>query len=352
MEDGERKTISKSGFRTKTEAKAEAEKIEYQLNIGLNVSAGEMLFTDYYKNWVETYKTGAHSTATDKGYKHAVKVVEEYFTGIKLKNISRESYQRFLNDFSQGRAKQTVRKINIRIGAALKDAFHNGEIPVNPAYKPSIRGESSADASEKFLQEQEAKAVIDALLDGLQLNYISRYMLILQFATGMRISEVMAITFNDLDFLNNTVVINKSWDYKYTRDFKPTKNHESRKITVDKLTMDIIKELYDYQINKKIVDSKQRLFERKGKIPSVNAVNKTLARACKRADVQAVTSHALRHTHASILLLNDVNIAYISKRLGHRDMSITMDVYAHVLDEMQEKSGQASAEIIQQIYNE
>lgn len=350
--DGKREFISKGGFNTKTEAKVEAEKIEYQLNIGLNVSAGEMLFVDYYKNWVETYKMGAYSIETDKFYEQAITVVEDYFSGVKLKSITRESYQRFLNDFSKGRAKATVRKAHTKVGAALIDAFHNGDISINPAYKPTIRGGAGVKSSDKFLHEEEVKAVMNELLSGIRLDYMSRYMLILQFATGMRISEVMAITFKDLDFLNNTVMIDKSWDYKFTRDFKPTKNHESRKVSVDKKTMQIIKELYDHQINKKVLDNKQRLFEMKGKIPSVNAVNKTLRRACKRAGVQEVTSHALRHTHASILLLNDVNVAYISKRLGHRDMSITMDVYAHVLDEMQEKSGQASVEILQEIYND
>lgn len=88
-----------------------------------------------------------------------------------------------------------------------------------------------------------------------------------------------------------------------------------------------------------------------GKIPSINAINKTLKRACIRADVEVVTSHALRHTHASILLLKEVSVPYISKRLGHRNTSITTDIYSYVLDELESKSEQLSTDILGQFYD-
>lgn len=349
--NGERKELSKSGYSTKGEAKVAADKVEYELNSGIAIERGEMLFVDYYKEWIETYKIGAYSLETDRFYNDAVRVVEKYFKDVRLKDISRESYQRFLNDYSDGRAKETVRKAHTKVGAPLRDAFHNGHIPLNPAYNPTIRGAEGVRESEKFLHESEAKAVTQELLNGIRLDYVSRYMLILQFATGMRISEVMAITFKDLDFLRNRVDINKSWDYKFNQGFHPTKNREERNITVDKQTMKIIREFYDHQLSKKIVDSKGRLFANKGKTPSINAINKTLRRACKRAGVKEVTSHALRHTHASILILKGVSIAYISKRLGHKNISITSDTYSHVLDELEAKNESETMDIFSTIYD-
>src|SRR5699024_2203661 len=162
---------------------------------------------------------------------------------------------------------------------------------------------------------------------------------------------IMGLQFKDINFLNNRIDINKSWDYKYTNDFKPTKNRESRNISVDKNTMEIIKRLYDHQLSKKIQDNKQRLFAVNGKIPDINAVNKALRRACKRAGVQEVTSHALRHTHASLLILNGVSMTYISQRLGHQTISITEEVYSHVLDELAVKNEKESADMFFNIYN-
>lgn len=349
--DGIRREKSKSGYTTRTEALVAGNKAWNEWNSGINIEKGEMLFLDYYKEWIEVYKIGAFSMETDSFYYGAVNVVEQYFKGIKLKEISRESYQRFLNEYSEGRSKETVRKAHTKIGAPLRDAFQNGYIPLNPAYRPTIRGNEGTKESDKFLNEGEAKAVIEELLNGIKLNYTSRYMLILQFATGARIAEIMGLQFKDLDFLHNRVSINKTWDYKFNQGFMPTKNRGQRTISVDKETMAIIKEFYDHQLSKKIVDSKQRLFAVNGKIPSFNAINKTIKRACKRAGVNEVTSHALRHTHASILILKGVSIAYISKRLGHKKISITSDIYSHVLDELEVKNESESMDIFSTIYD-
>ena len=164
-------------------------------------------------------------------------------------------------------------------------------------------------------------------------------------------SEVMALQFKDFNFLNNYIDINKSWDYKETLDFKPTKNRETRIISVDKKTMKLMKDFYDYQLSQKVVDNKQRIFAVNGKVPDVNSINRALKRACKRAGIMEVTSHALRHTHASLLLLNGVSLAYISRRLGHKDITMTANTYSHVLKELEAKSEKESADIFYNIYN-
>lgn len=353
-ENGERKEISKSGFATKAEAKIHADKIEHELNFGLQINKGDQLFTEYYSQWIKTYKLGAFSPETDRFYETGEKIVHEYFPGKKLKEISREDYQSFLNKYAENngnmRAKETVRKMHYKIGASLDDAHANGYIPNNPTHRAIIRGMDGVKESEKYLNEGEAKKLLEALLDGLKISYISRYLLILQLATGMRVSEAMAITFKDINFKDRTLNIDKSWDYKFYHEFKPTKNKTTRKITVDQTTLNILRPLYDHQRSKKIQDQHQRLFESNGEVPSINAINKALKRACERSNVPVVTSHALRHTHASILLLNGISLPYISRRLGHRDITTTADIYAHVLKELEIKNDQESADIFYDIY--
>lgn len=339
MKDGKQKELSKSGFRTKSEAKVEADRIEHEINLGVDHAKGDTLFTDYYRSWVKAYKTGVYSTETDKFYEHAIKLVNEYFSNIPLKEITREMYQNFLNEYSKGRSKETVRKTHTKIGAALRDAHQNGYLQRNPASRPIIKGADGQKDSMKYLHAKEAKSLINELLDGLKPTYTTRYMLLLQLATGMRISEVMALQFKDFDFVRNRIDVNKSWDYKFHNDFKPTKNKDTRNISVDKRSMAIIKELYDYQLSQKVIDSKQLIFVgRAGKVPSVHAINKALRRACGRAKIPVVTSHALRHTHASMLILEGADISYIARRLGHRDSSVTIEVYIHVLKELEKRN--------------
>ena len=349
--DGKQKEMSKSGFRTKTEAKIEADRIEHEMNLGVEHLKGDMLFSDYYRNWVKAYKTGMFSIETDKFYEHAIRLVDRYFKGKTLNSITREYYQNFLNEYSEGRSKETVRKAHTKVGVALRDAHQNGYLQRNPALRPTIKGNEGQKDSLKYLHSQDAKNLLRELLSGLNISYTTRYMLILQLATGMRISEVMALQFKDLDFLNNRVDINKSWDYKFNNDFKPTKNKDSRNISVDATTMKIIKELYDYQLSKKVMDGKQRLFVgQANQTPSINAINKALNRACKRAGVPSITNHALRHTHASMLILEGADLSYVAKRLGHRDSTITASVYVHVLKELEEKNEEKIDKIFNILY--
>ncbi|MDN6194694.1 MAG: tyrosine-type recombinase/integrase, partial [Alkalibacterium sp.] len=62
-----------------------------------------------------------------------------------------------------------------------------------------------------------------------------------------------------------------------------------------------------------------------------------------------VTVHALRHTHASILLAEGVSINTISSRLGHANVGITQNTYSHILDELKEKDNNKMMSVLMQI---
>ena len=94
------KVYSKSGFRTKTEAKVAADKVEHELNIGVQIDKASQLFVDYYKEWIEVYKLGVYSKGTDNFYLNALTLIEEHFPSHRLKEITREEYQSFLNEYA------------------------------------------------------------------------------------------------------------------------------------------------------------------------------------------------------------------------------------------------------------
>lgn len=82
-----------------------------------------------------------------------------------------------------------------------------------------------------------------------------------------------------------------------------------------------------------------------------NAVNKVLKKICDRLKVTQITSHGLRHTHASILLLlKHVSIKYLSRRLGHRDIVTTLKTYTHILDELDQLKTRAVDETMNDLY--
>ena len=70
-------------------------------------------------------------------------------------------------------------------------------------------------------------------------------------------------------------------------------------------------------------------------------VSKAFTKLVKEAGFSDLTMHGLRHTHATILLEQGVNPKVVSERLGHASVATTMDIYSHVLPDMQEKAAQA-----------
>ena len=128
------------------------------------------------------------------------------------------------------------------------------------------------------------------------IHIVLKPLCILQLATGARIGEIMALTYDSLDFKKNTLTINKSWDYKSAHGFKPTKNKENRTIGVDAKTMALLKPYYD-EVKKASLKSRfnnpNRLVfvSMNGDPITVDAVNKCLRHACTRAGIPTITSH-------------------------------------------------------------
>ncbi|WP_373712008.1 tyrosine-type recombinase/integrase [Jeotgalibaca porci] len=353
--NGNYRQKSKQGFPTKTAAKEVAEPLEIKLKANVHLTDADMLFTDYYSNWIKTYKIGMFSPETDKIYRTAEKLVQANFGRLKLRQVSKDKYQQFISDYSEGRSKETVRKIHNKVAACLRHAFHSGSIPIDVTHKITIKGNAGMDPEAKYIEEHELKALVIAIKDGLTFNQTSRYMLLLQASTGARIGEIMALTFDSFDFKNQTIRINKSFDYKNTKDIKDTKNGVHRVIDIDDDTIRMIKPYYDYKRKQSLTsilnNSRNLLFvDDYMRVISPEAVNKSLARACKRAGIKRITSHGLRHTHASMLLTNGVPIQIVAERLGDT-VEVVTSVYAHVLQKMRDKNKELVQAIAQSMFN-
>lgn len=74
----------------------------------------------------------------------------------------------------------------------------------------------------------------------------------------------------------------------------------------------------------------------KGKVCN-STVNDIICRYCKKASVQVISIHGLRHTHASILLFAGVSIASVARRLGHSSMNTTQKTYLHIIQELENR---------------
>lgn len=336
--DGKYRTKSKNGFRTKSEAQAEAEKLERLLSSGYEVDRNET-YADYMKNWYETYKKDVHSENNNADIELSLKWVKHYFKNTPLKEVTREKYQKFLNWYGNGRATASVRKVHIYASGCLEDAYNQGHIPRNPVWKISIKGTVPAKQDkEKFLNYEDAQKLILYLKEDLRVEWHSRYMILIALATGMRFAEILALNWDDIDLDEGIIDVNKSFDYRKASEFSTTKTVSSiRKIAIDPSSVELLKDFKErndkkYGNNLFIEETAVGYYH-----VSNSAVNKALHNACKRIKIKKINFHSLRHTHCSLLIYSGANIKYISQRLGHSSTDITYRIYGHIIEEMEEK---------------
>lgn len=150
--------------------------------------------------------------------------------------------------------------------------------------------------------------------------------ILIALETGVRLGEIAAITINDINFKNCTISISKSYSVAVQK-VTETKNEQShRTISITQDLKNVIQEhcdlfpLYNHYYN--------RQFSRR------------LNYILEKLDIPRIRFHDLHHSHASFLLYNDVSIDYVSKRLGHKNTRITLDVYAHMLKEKEQEQDQ------------
>jgi integrase len=289
------------------------------------------LFADYLDLWIETYKVGAVRQVTLNKYYINAGHVRELAPTLTMANLNRQTYQKLLNDFSKTHEKQTTADFHTQVKACIKDALHEDILEKDPTYKAVIKGKEAAPKKVKFLSEVELGKLINALQLG---DIPSRDWLILFLSkTGTRFAEALGVTPADFDFSTNKVTINKTWNYKESKGgFSKTKNATSvREIVLDQLTAYQMKQLI------KGLPKDEPIFVEKDKRVFNSTVNAYLEKLCKELDITVIAAHALRHTHASVLLANGVSMLSVSKRLGHSDTVTTQRVYSHITDELDKK---------------
>lgn len=355
--DGKFRTKSENGFSTKKEAQLAAAEIENRYSKGYSIKAGEQPFPKYFRNWYETFRKGKKSIDNDNDIRRAVEFSERFFPNTILKDLSRDEYQKALNKFGKDHATATVKKHHTYMKMALKDAIEEGIIFRDPTYRVNAVGQiPSKDESLKFLSYDESVNLVKTLIDGLRDDYLSRFIILFAMASGCRYSEIIGLTWDRINFKEKTVRIDRTWDYKYTNDFSNTKNYQSRRvITIDDNTLELLKRLKKHQSkyylksglrnNKKLVFLNDDM-----ELVSNNAVNKVLRKFCRKIGTTEITCHGLRHTHASILIYQGVNIKYVSRRLGHLDIVTTLQTYQHILDEMEQKESTVVNDLISKMY--
>lgn len=322
----EGKTYRKSGFTTKREAVEAETKAKNDLLDGFQFDNNITLF-DYFKEWSETYKKPVVSEKTYVSYTTIMNHLEKASIGkITLKDITKVKYQKFINEFAKTHTDESVRKLNGKIRSSIDDAIYEGILKKNFTYKIKYVGKNEA-------QQEDDKYITLKQYSDLKKELKTKYtdsslVLFVMVVTGCRISGAINLKYDYIDRFKRTIYINE------------------QKTTTSPRTVEVSKEDMDHIL--KVLEQRPATMD--GFVfsngISTNAVNKALKGYCERLGIKQITTHAIRHTHCSYLLSKDVSIHYISKRLGHKNIKVTLEVYSHLLEESFEEENKKAVEAL------
>ncbi|MBS4190347.1 site-specific integrase [Bacillus sp. FJAT-49705] len=342
------KPIRKGGFKTKKEAQVAAAEVEANLQKGISPHFKKESFDEYFNEWVKVYKSDI-SHVTLKRYNDTLETIKSYFGDKPIQEISKREYQVFLNEYGLTHAKETTRKINIHIRACVKEAIDEGIIRVDFTRDAVITGSVEAKRpEEKHLNYSESKQLMSEIYIRLDRS-LGYYLLLLGLTSGMRFAEMIGLTRKDFDFKINEININKTWDYKTGKGFDKTKNDPSnRVIKMDSRTMSTFKKLFrntPANIHNLVFFSPSS----KNKVLTNEFANKILKKTLKDLNIEPISVHGLRHTHASVLLYRKVSIYFVSERLGHATIDTTLRHYSHVIKELREEDTKNTINTFEQL---
>ena len=294
----------------------------------LTIEEKSELFYIYYEKWIRIYKEGAIRKVTMRKYEITLLWLKKLVPELRLSQLNRISYQQLLNDYAEFHERQTTMDFHHQIKAAILDAVDEGFIDRDPTRKAIIKGRVPRIKKIKYLNQFELHTLLVNLKLTSEINW--DWLILIIAKTGMRFSEALALTPKDFDFPHQSLIVDKTWDYKGDGGFLPTKNKSSvRKIQLDWQTIIKFSEIIKGLPEDKPIFVNGRVFN--------STVNGVLERYCKKLGIPVISIHGLRHTHASLLLFAGVSIASVARRLGHASMTTTQKTYIHIIQEMENR---------------
>jgi integrase len=275
---------------------------------------------NYGQKWLGSPLRG-QAESTLMQYKDTFKLrIKPYFGSKRLDEIKKRHIKDFISelkgkDLAAGRC-QFILSI---LSSIFENAIEDELIDLNPcqrAQKYCGKNEPEEVAPLTSIEVQETLENAS----GLRFEAYTAYLVTVR--TGLRIGELLALEWSDIDFDARTVEVSKTYRY-HLKKTGPPKNNKTR--TVD-LTPACVEALRKLRSQRKVVSISGLVFTNaKGKRLS----HKYLPRTLKKIAPRPIRFHDLRHTYATLRIAKGDNIVDVSKQLGHHKVAFTLDKYAH-----------------------
>lgn len=351
---------------TKKDVEVELAKFVTEVQNGLIIDGKSLKFSEFTEIWKRDYGSKELAPST---YKRYCRILETrllpYFGHFYINKIRPTDIMKFYDllekDTQLVRKKgnngsktkkplsgKTILEHHRLLRAMLHKAVYWQLIVTNPAER--VQPPKARKPKRRSYDDEQTKILLEnlELLPNEDTKY--KFAIILTVFTGVRLGELMGLEWQDVDFKNGIISINRSSQYLadmgvFTK--VPKTESSIREIAIPEFIISLLEEYnlwYEEQksIYGELWTNSDRLFvQADGKPMHPSTISKWFVKYVGQIGLPVINFHGLRHTNASLLVAQNIDIAVISARLGHAQISTTLDFYVHPLLSHNRKAGYA-----------
>ena len=321
---------------------------ERQFHNGEYTELSSITFKDTIIGLVRALPITRRKRSSHRARRIALNHIMNEFGQTLIQKITKKAYQDTIDELSNRFSTNYVSSMHTSANMVFNYAHENKlikEVPTKdiklPKKKKTVADLEKGDSiNEKFLEKEELEEFLTvAKNEGLEGDLLTFALLAY---TGLRIGEMIALKWADIDFTNTTLRVYKTY-YNPTNNkleyqlLTPKTESSVRTISIDTVLIDLLelhklKQEQTMKDNGSLYNDNDFIFATNQGYPkTIKHIAIRMQRLLKRTSIKKnVTPHSFRHTHTSLLIEANVHIKKIQERLGHSDINTTMDIYAHM----------------------
>ena len=356
---------------SKKDAKIELAKFVADVQNGMVVEGKALKFSEFTEIWKRDYGSKELAPST---YKRYIRMLETrilpYFGHFYVNKIKPTDIMLFYDQLSrdtqlvrkkENNGAKTIKPLSSKtilehhrlLRAMLHRAVYWQMIVSNPAER--VQPPKTMKPKRKYYDDDQSKILLSNLMQLGENQIKYKVAIILTIFTGFRLGELMGLEWDDINFNDGIVSVNRSSQYLSDKGvFTKTPKTESsiRDVAIPEFVISLLEEYKLWYEEQKSLygdlwTNSNRLFvQADGKPMHPSTISKWFVKYVGQIGLPVINFHGLRHTNATLLIAQNIDVAVVAARLGHAQITTTYNFYVHPIISHNKKAGYALEDLL------